>query len=187
MYTSAGTKTLFTTVGNVLSYTDSALTNGVTYFYKVTAVNSVGESSQSSESSTTSTAPAAIPSAPQTLQSTGADTQVSLTWDTPSSNGGASITGYKIYRSTSSGTETLLRTLGNSTSFTDFAVANGVTYFYKVTAVNSVGESTQSSESSATPATTPSAPQNLQATGGNAQVSLTWQAPSGNGGSPVTN
>src|SRR5437773_710991 len=37
------------------------------------------------------------------------------------------------------------------------------------------------------PPTPPSAPQNLAATGSNAQVGLTWQAPASNGGSPITN
>ncbi|TLZ99091.1 MAG: fibronectin type III domain-containing protein, partial [Methanobacteriota archaeon] len=37
------TETLLTTVGNVLTYTDSAVTNGVTYYYQVSAVNSPGE------------------------------------------------------------------------------------------------------------------------------------------------
>src|SRR5436190_237060 len=37
------------------------------------------------------------------------------------------------------------------------------------------------------PPTPPSAPQNLAATGGNAQVGLTWQAPASTGGSPITN
>src|SRR5438034_208072 len=37
------------------------------------------------------------------------------------------------------------------------------------------------------PPTPPSSPQNLAATGGNAQVTLTWQAPASHGASPITN
>src|SRR3989475_8573113 len=135
------------------------------------------------------------PSAPQNLQATGGNAQVSLSWTVPSNNGGATITNYKIYRSTSSGAETLLTTVGNVVSYTDGTVTNGQVYYYKITAVNSVGKSTQSNEASATPtappppppSTAPSAPQNLQAAAGNAQVSLSWTAPSSNGGSAITN
>src|SRR2546422_7130341 len=55
--TTAGSETLLTTLGNVLTYTDSAVTNGQTYFYQVTATNALGESAKSSEVS-------AIPNAP---------------------------------------------------------------------------------------------------------------------------
>ena len=95
------------------------------------------------------------PSAPQNLQATGGNAQVSLSWTVPSNNGGATITNYKIYRSTSSGAETLLTTVGNVVSYTDGTVTNGQAYFYKVSAVNSVGESSQSNEASATPSVPP--------------------------------
>src|SRR3989442_31909 len=80
------------------------------------------------------------------------DAQVALSWQAPVSNGGSPITNYKIYRSLTSGVETLLTTVGNVTSFTDTGLTNGQTYFYKVTAVNLVGESPRSNEASATPA-----------------------------------
>src|SRR5207245_1349488 len=112
--------------------------------------------------------------------------RVTLSWQAPSSNGGSVITYYKIYKSTSSGTEVYLTTRGNVTSYTDLAVTNGITYFYQVTALNSVGESPRSNEASAIPPAPPSAPQNLQATGVNAQVSLSWLAPSSNGGFVIT-
>jgi len=44
-----GTETLLTTVGNVLTYTNTGLTKGATYYYKVTAVNAVGGSNYSNE------------------------------------------------------------------------------------------------------------------------------------------
>src|SRR2546428_9009840 len=138
--------------------------------------------SDSASAQFTVTSTATPPSAPQNLQATGGNARVSLSWQAPSSNGGSAITYYKIYRSTSPGTEAYLTTRGNVTSYTDLAVTSGNTYFYKVTAVNSVGVSPQSNEASATPATVPAAPQNLQATLGNAQLSLSWQAPASNGG-----
>src|SRR5216117_2453864 len=190
------TETLLTTVGNVLTYTDSAVTNGVTYYYQVSAVNSPGEGAKSNEASSTPNAPPpppTPPSAPTNLVATGGNAQVTLTWQAPASNGGSPITNYRIYRGTSSNGETLKATIGNVLTYTDTSVTNGVTYYYQVSAVNNVGEGPRSNEASATPSAAPpppsppSAPQNLAATGGNAQVTLTWQAPASNGGSPITN
>jgi uncharacterized protein YfaS (alpha-2-macroglobulin family) len=45
-------------LGGVLAYTDTAVTNGQTYYYQVTAVNSVGESSRSNEANATPSASA---------------------------------------------------------------------------------------------------------------------------------
>jgi hypothetical protein len=85
---------------------------------------------------------------------------VSLSWAAPASNGGVSITSYKVYLGTSAGTETLLTGggcsgLGAVLSCTDTGLANGQAYFYKVSAVNAIGEGTQSNEASATPVAAP--------------------------------
>jgi len=101
-----------------------------------------------------SATPTTVPSAPQNLHATAGTGKVILTWQAPSSNGGSAITGYKIYRSTSSGTETGYVSLGNVTSYTNTGLTNGITYFYKVRAVNSVGISPLSNEASATPSFT---------------------------------
>jgi len=69
----------------------------------------------------------------------------------PLTTGGSSITNYKIYKRTAT-TETLLATVSNVLSYNDIAVTNGQTYYYRVTAVNSVGESAKSNEASAIPA-----------------------------------
>src|SRR5437773_1230999 len=58
------TETLLTTVGNVLTYTDSAVTNGVTYYYQVSAVNSTGEGAKSNEASATPNTPPPPPPPP---------------------------------------------------------------------------------------------------------------------------
>jgi len=48
--------TLLRTVGNVLTYTDSSVTGGTTYYYRVTAVNAEGEGGYSNEVSATACA-----------------------------------------------------------------------------------------------------------------------------------
>ncbi len=91
------------------------------------------------------TAPTA-PAAPTGLKAAAGAAQVALTW-----TGSTGATSYNLYRSTTSGSETLYKTGLTTTSYTDTGLTNGVTYFYKVTAVNSVGESGKSTEASATP------------------------------------
>jgi len=142
--TSAGTETLLTTVGNVLTYTDTGRTNGTTYWYQVSAVNAVGEGARSAEKSAT---PATVPGAPRNVAAKAANPHgVALSWQAPTSNGGSGITGYGIYRGTSSGGETLLTVVGNVTSYKDTATSIGTTYFYRVSAINAVGEGPQSAE-----------------------------------------
>jgi glycosyl hydrolase family 44/fibronectin type III domain protein len=157
-----------------LSWTDTGVTNGTKYFYVVSSYNSAGQSANSAEVSATPVLPA--PAAPTGLAATAGNAQVSLSWN-PSSG----ATSYHVKRSTTSGGESQI-SAPTSNSFTDTGLTNGTKYFYVVSAVNSGGESTNSSEVSATPsapAAPPAAPTGLQATAGNAQVSLTWTASAG--------
>ncbi|GAC1420773.1 MAG: hypothetical protein NVSMB57_14640 [Actinomycetota bacterium] len=101
---------------------------------------------------TTPTAPAA-----PSLSASSGNASATLSWTTPS-DGGSAITGYKIYRSTSSGAETFLTSVGVQSSYTDSGLTNGTTYFYKVAAVNAVGTGALSNEASATPAATVGTP-----------------------------
>jgi parallel beta-helix repeat protein len=130
-----------------------------------------------------------VPSAPLNLQATAGNGQVSLSWSVPSSDGGSAITGYKVYRGTSSGGETYLTTaLGKS--YINVGLTNGQKYYYKVSAVNLIGEGAKSSEVSAIPSsgvTVPAAPQSLEAIAGDCLINLSWQVPISDGGSPITN
>jgi fibronectin type 3 domain-containing protein len=123
---------------------------------------------------------AVVPAAPTGLRTSAGNAQVSLNWFAS-----ANATGYYVKRSTTSGGPYPQITGTGSTSFTDFTdtgVTNGTNYFYVVSAVNSAGESANSAEVNATPTalvTPPAAPTGLQATPGNAQVSLNWMASAG--------
>lgn len=95
-----------------------------------------------------------VPGAPTSLNAVVASsTSIDLTWSTPSSNGGSAITGYKVYRDTSSSPTTLIDTIGVTTSYTDTSLTTDTTYYYRVKATNANGDSSYSNEDSATPVT----------------------------------
>jgi hypothetical protein len=153
--TVSGSETLLTTVGAVNSYTNTGLTNGATYYYKVAAVNSVGTGALSAEAhavpQATSVPPTTgtVPGAVTGVTATASNAAVTLKWTAPSS--GTAITGYKIYRSWSAGTETLVATLGPVSSYTNTWLTNGVTYYFKVAAVNAAGTGALSTDVHAAP------------------------------------
>ncbi|MCK4266089.1 MAG: Ig-like domain-containing protein, partial [Thermoplasmata archaeon] len=90
-------------------------------------------------------------SAPQDLHATAGAGPITLTWNTPTSDGGSPITNYKIYRGITSGGEIYLTTIDNITTYTDTNVTNDQTYYYQVSAVNEIGEGLRSNEAYATP------------------------------------
>jgi subtilase family serine protease len=70
---------------------------------------------------------------------------VALTWTAPS---GAPPTSYSVYRSTTSGTETVLASGIKTASFTTTPPPSGTTYYYKVQAVDAAGAGPFSNEAS---------------------------------------
>jgi hypothetical protein len=154
-------------------FTDTGKTNGTTYYYVVTAVNSYGD--ESNESGQVLATPSYPPSAPTGVNATAGNGQVTISWNSVSG-----ATSYNLYWSTSTGVSKLSSKISNVTSpFIDTGKTNGTTYYYVVTALNSYGESIESSEVSATPAPPPSAPTGVSATAGNRKVIISWESVSG--------
>jgi fibronectin type 3 domain-containing protein len=182
--TSSG-ETFLVEIGNVLIHTDPGLVNGQTYYYEVSAVNGVGESTVSNEASAKPVGP---PSAPQNPQAVAGDSQIALSWEVPSLDGGSQITNYRIYRGTAPGGEAFLVEIVDMLTHTDPGLANGQVYYYQISAVNALGEGNLSAEVSATPVTFPEPPKSLTVmSSGDSYVYLTWDVPLFDGGSPVTN
>ncbi|MEZ5205017.1 MAG: fibronectin type III domain-containing protein [Acidimicrobiales bacterium] len=163
----------------------TGLTNGTPYTFKVRASNAAGSGDDSDASPAIT--PRTVPDAPTRVTAIAGDAQATVSWTEPPFDGGAAITGYTVIP--------YIGTLGqaprvfnsSATLQTITGLANGTTYTFKVKATNVAGTGAESTASDpVTPHTLPSAPTNVAGTAGNAQVALTWTAPSSDGGSPIT-
>ena len=155
------------------SYTNTGAKAGTTYYYRVKACNDAGLSPYSNiVSGKVKTVAQQKPSAPVVkIGHSAASGKPMLTWNAVS--GAAS---YKVYRATSqNGTYSLLGTV-TTTSYTNTGAKAGTTYYYKVKAVNSAGESAYSNVVSGR-ATVTTLTMGHSATSGKPQ--LTWKAVSG--------
>lgn len=127
-------------------YTDSSVANGTTYYYVVTSLDSSGESANSGQVAVTPAAPTAPPPAPTNLAAVSGNAQVSLTWSASNT-----AVGYRVKRATISGGPYTLVASPTLVSYIDTAVTNDTSYYYVVSAVNSVGEGANSAQVSAMP------------------------------------
>jgi len=145
--TAPGSESLFQTLGPVISFSDSSVVCGTAYFYKISALNTAGVGSQSTEVDAIAVCAA---SAPQNLSASETRQGIELSWKAPTSDGGSSIVGYRIYRGTSANQESFLVAVGPVTSYIDPSVTSGTTYYYTIEAVNAAGTSVSSNEASST-------------------------------------
>jgi fibronectin type 3 domain-containing protein len=126
----------------------------------------------------------AAPGAPTNVTATGGNTQATVSFSAPSSDGGSPITSYTVTSSPGG-----LSASGTSSPIVVGSLANGTAYTFTVTATNAIGTGLASSPSnSVTPsaaATVPSAPSlQVQPAQGRGNQ-LTWTVPA-NGGSAIT-
>src|SRR5205814_1331481 len=140
------------TVGaGVTSYHNTGLTANTTYYYRVRSYNSAGDSGYSNTASATTpasqqppappsnltaTAAASKPAAPSNLTATTVSTsEIDLAWVANSTN----ATSFKIQVSKDGFHFAHLATLSaNLTSYKDTGLKAGVTYYFRVRAVNAV-------------------------------------------------
>lgn len=133
---------------------------------------------------------ATVPSSPTNLLAIAqSSSAIKLSWTAPSNNGGSSIKGYEIQRSSDGGNtwSTIKSNTGStSTTFSNTGLLQATTYTYRVFAINSVGTSLPSNKASAITFGPPSAPTGLGAiASSSSKINLSWTAPSNNGGSKI--
>ncbi|MCP4493718.1 MAG: hypothetical protein GY820_41405, partial [Gammaproteobacteria bacterium] len=175
------------------SYRDSGLSSGVSYYYKVLAVDAADN--WSGLSNLTSGSPGDIipPAAPNGLEAYAEHGVVQLWWNAPTTNSDGTylddLEGYNIYRGISSGNYDPVP-LNSSyvyggLYYSDMDVVNDETYYYIIKAVDYDGnESSASVEVSATPGDLnepPTDPANLRLTAKDDGLMLVWDSSYGSG------
>ena len=152
-----------------LSFTDTGLTNGISYSYKVIAVNGDVQSEASEAVNAIPEAP--VPAAPTNVKATAGDKQVTVTW-----NAVENATQYRVQRLNGNTWGTVATPKTNS--YTNTGLTNGTSYSYRVLAYVDGKWSGASAVVTAAPKGS-IIPQNVKATAGNKQIKLTWTAVSG--------
>ena len=178
----SGTYTTFSDgTSTTTTATVTGLTNNTIYYFKVAAVNYVGTGSYSTVSA--SVRPRSVP--PVVSSVTAGNGSLTFAWNAVTHGGDT----YRIYWGTDSTFATAYSyTETPSTSYTATGLTNGATYYFRVAgwiAGTQTSTTNFSTNASGVPGAAP-APTSVVATSGRSGMSVSWTAPSSNGGSAIT-
>ncbi|WP_276357007.1 fibronectin type III domain-containing protein [Cohnella caldifontis] len=172
-----GTESPITVVG---------LMNGHVYSFTVVAVNARGDSAPSEALLGT---PATVPGAPTNVTAVGGDEEATVSFTPPASDGGSSITGYRVTTIPGNSSEAPISvTVGpGATSAVITGLRNGGDYQFKVVAMNAQGPSAEAQTYEWTHVgRVPAKPYNLSAIAGDGKATVSFDEPA-NGGLAITN
>ena len=175
---------VFTTTS--LRATISGLTNGTSYTVYVRARNSVGVGLWVTNAAGTPVASASVPGKVGRPSVSAGDGSLSVSWSAPS-DGGSSITGYEVWYSPQTSSQSWTRTI-TARSVTLTGLSNGISYAVYVRAKNTIGSGSWSDAAAGTPVTSASVPGKVgrpSVSAGDGSLTVSWSAPS-NGGATIT-
>jgi titin len=161
-------------------YVATGLVNGLTYFFRVAAINAAGAGANSLGSN--AVVPAGLAAAPVQVTGTIGPGSIGLQWQAPTNTGGLPIRSYVVRWSTNGGVSwQSADTGGPATTTTIVGLASPATTTVQVAAVTAAGEGARSLA-----VTPPAVVTALTARGlKGARISLAWEPPASNGGSPL--
>lgn len=168
-------------------FVDSGLPDAATFWYAVTAHNSVGESDRSPVVSGRTPNPPSVPLNVRTETGPQAG-EITVKWSAPASSGDLPVDGYAIYRGTDAGNLQFAAWAGTTpTQYVDSGLGVGETYYYAVAASNGAIGPASVAVAGTTAVPPGPVPYTLASGGpGDGQASVQWGAPAATGGSPVT-
>ncbi|MFW6176718.1 MAG: NosD domain-containing protein, partial [Thermoplasmatota archaeon] len=137
--------------GKTYSYLDFNIKSNASYYYQISAENSAGESNLSEEVVVNISAEYFTPSPPTNITAHENQNSTEIYWSPPENTGSKDIIGYKIYRSTSDGTEHHIATVTDQEEYIDQNITIYRTYNYRISAFNEVGEGESSEKISVKP------------------------------------
>ena len=160
-----------------------SLDNGSTYTVQVRAVNLTGTGPPASETGV----PVSVPGPPTSLTFRSSMGNLLVSWDEPADNGGSPMTGYLVqWKDTGeefSDTERRATVTDPRHQITGLTIGNE--YTVSVAAINATGTG-PAVTGSLLLAENPGVPREMMIEPGNQQLTVTWQPPADNGGSPIT-
>ena len=147
--TEAQAATILTGTPPVTTTVVEGLKNGVPYTFTVQAANPNGAGPVSENTSPVTPSTVTAPSEPTGVGALAASSQALVSWSEPASNGGSAISGYRITPYAGTTALTPVEAPAGSSSTTVKGLANGTSYTFTVTAINTAGSGPASAPSAA--------------------------------------
>jgi len=176
-------------------FTIAGLTEGATYFFRVSAENAQGFSKPLQSDCVVPTKPIMTPSPPSALRyGTVRHDSVALEWEAPAYDGGASLTGYLIEKrnARSNRWSYVSKVQPSISSYSVPGLLKGQQYMFRIRPTNRIGlgDAIQSEEpiTIMSPFKPPSAPRGpvLVSRLSEDMAEIQWSPPDSSGGTPIT-
>ena len=165
------------------SYDDTPLNPGTERHYRIRAVNGTGNGSWSTARNATT--PPAVPGAPTNVQAVAnGENAINLTWEPPTDDGGAAVTGYELHVSADNDTtySRLTSPSASAGAYTHSGLQPGDGRHYKLLARNRAGLGGFSDAVFASTLTgVPTAPSLTARANGSTEIKLSWTKPDDKG------